>query len=74
MTVKLGKKPAVEPAPPLFRAALRACVGCNPGFLPAERLATAGPFAWLPPDDWSALDELLKSAADGGVAAGASLT
>ncbi len=69
MAVRVSKKPPVEPAPPLFRAALRACVGRNPGFLPAERLATAGPFAWLAPNDWSALDELLAKAADGGVAA-----
>ncbi len=70
MAVRVSKRLPVEPAPPLFRAALRACVGRNPGFLPGERLATAGPFAWLPPNDWSALDVLLKTAAaDEGVAA-----
>ncbi len=69
MTIKLAKSPPVETPPPVFVDALRACVGRDPGFLRAERLATAGPFAWLPPDDWSALDELLQSAADGGVAA-----
>lgn len=67
MVIKLGKKPA-DP-PPLFKVALRACVGRDPGFLRDERLATAGPFAWLPPHDWSALDDLLVKAADDGVAA-----
>ncbi len=69
MTIKLGKKPPVEPPPPVFVDALRACVGRDPGFLKAERLATNGPFAWLPPDDWSALDDLLAAAAADGVAA-----
>ncbi len=69
MTVKLGKKPLVEAPPPVFVDALRACVGKDPGFLRAERLATAGPFAWLETDQWSALDDLLVRAADEGVAA-----
>jgi hypothetical protein len=67
MAIKLAKKP--EAPPPLFVAALRACVGRDPGFLRAERLATAGPFAWLPSDGWSALDDLLDAAAREGVAA-----
>ncbi len=68
MAVRVSKKPA--DSPPLFLAALRACVGrYGPGFLRGERLATAGPFAWLPPHDWSALDDLLAKAADEGVAA-----
>ncbi len=69
MVIRLGKKPQPEVPPPVFVDALRACVGRDPGFLRAERLATAGPFAWLPPDGWSALDDLLVRAADGGVAA-----
>ncbi len=67
MAVRIDKKP--QQAPPLFVAALRACVGRDPGFLRQERLATAGPFAWLEPDKWSALDDLLVRAADEGVAA-----
>jgi len=73
MAVRIAKRPTgravVRPPdpPPVFLAALRACVGRDPGFLRAERLATAGPFAWL--DDWSALDDLLERPARDGVAA-----
>ncbi len=63
--IRLGKKPT-DP-PPLFLAALKACVGRDPAFLRGERLATAGPFARL--DDWSDLDDLLARAAPARVAA-----
>lgn len=71
------RKPAMPPRlppeafvgdPPVFVATLRACVGRDPGFLRAERLAPSEPFATLP-GGWSALDDLLVRASEEGVAA-----
>ncbi len=69
MTIRLGKTP--EPDPPEYVNALLACIGRNPGFMRDQRVADVGPFASLLPGGvrWSALDDLLAAAADGGVAA-----
>lgn len=71
MTIRLGKGPAVEPDPPVYLETLLACCGTNPGFMEAQRVAGVGPFATMLPGGlrWSALEDLLVTAADGGVAA-----
>lgn len=68
MAIRLSKPQPPKPDPPLFVAALHACVGRDPGFLRGERVAGAGPFASLLPQ-WSALDDVLVEAVERGAAA-----